>query len=160
MTNTSRIDRGELLISLGLAALGAYLLFHVRQIANVSGYEQLGPRLFPILIGVSLVIFGLALGWQAIAGGWRNLPEDNERGRADWLAFVVIGAGLVLHMILIGVIGFVAASTLLFVFAARGFGSRRWLRDTAIGFVLAVAAFYLFTLGLQLKLPASPLGVF
>ena len=66
------------------------------------------------------------LGWHAIFGGWRNVPLDQEGHDApDWMAFGIISAGIVLHMIVIGWAGFIIAGTLLFVLIARGFGSRR-----------------------------------
>ncbi len=50
-------------------------------------------------------------------------------------------AGLVLNVALIGVAGFIIASTLLFVCTARAFGSRNVLRDGAIGFALALVSY-------------------
>jgi putative tricarboxylic transport membrane protein len=69
------------------------------------------------------------------------------------VAFAWISAGLVAHMLLIAGIGFVLASTLLFVFTARGFGSRRWLRDALIGVSASTGIYLLFTRGLTLQLP-------
>jgi putative tricarboxylic transport membrane protein len=152
------VHRGELFVSVGLLALGGYILFRARDIEAIRGYEQLGPRLVPGLVGVSFVILGGVLGWQVLSGGWRPVPEV-EHAAPDWRAFGTIGAGLILHMALIARIGFVPASAMLVALVARGLGSRRWLRDVAIGLALAAAAFYLTTLVLRLHLPASPLEV-
>ena len=54
---------------------------------------------------------------------------------------------------LINFVGFVLAAAILFCAAARGFGSRRPLRDLAIGVALTLPVFWLFTLGLGLSLP-------
>jgi putative tricarboxylic transport membrane protein len=151
--------RGELLLAFGLLAFGVYILFQTRDIAGAQAYEQLGPRLFPLLIGAGMAICGAGLIWQALSGGWRDMPSQESHRHPDWFAFGLIGAALVLHMALIGLIGFVLATTLMFVLVARGFGSRRWQRDVAIGATLSILAFYLFTRALGLHLPASPLGV-
>ncbi len=45
------------------------------------------------------------------------------------------------NVILIDDIGFILASTLLFLFTARAFGSRQLVRDAIIGFLLAVVAY-------------------
>jgi putative tricarboxylic transport membrane protein len=77
------------------------------------------------------------------------------------MAFGVISAGVVLHMLVIGWAGFIIASTLLFVLIARGFGSRKPVRDAIIAVVLAFVVFFLFTKGLGLNLPKGPFeGVF
>jgi putative tricarboxylic transport membrane protein len=62
-------------------------------------------------------------------------------------------------MAIIGVVGFTAASTMLFVAVARGFGSTRVAHDALVGFVLTAAVFVFFTRVLGLSLPASPLRI-
>lgn len=160
MAKRSRVQLGELLVSAGLLTLGAYVLHQVQSITQTASYEQIGPRLFPLVVGAALVIFSLVLTWQALAGGWRNMPEGQEEHKTpDWVSFGLIGAALVLQMVLMKAVGFVLASTLLFVLVARGFGSKRWKRDLAIGAAVSIAAFVLFTAALDLSLPASPFGV-
>jgi len=106
-----------------------------------------------------LSLCGTWLGWQALTGGWRNVPADEDGHAApDWMAFALISAGIVLHMVLIGWAGFILASALLFVLIARGFGSRRPVRDLVIAIVLSTVVFFLFTQALGLSLPAGPFG--
>lgn len=162
MTTRSIANRGELFVSLGLIALGTYMLVDIHAVESTTqGYDQLGPKLFPMLIGIALIVFGATLGWQSASGGWRNMPADDEgRDKPDWIAFTVIAGGLLLHMAVIGAIGFVLASVLLFMLVARGFGSRQWRRDLISGICVALAAYYLFTAALGLHLTKSPFGVF
>jgi putative tricarboxylic transport membrane protein len=159
MTARAQIHPGELLISLGLIALGAFVVYETQTIAETQGYAQIGPRLFPYIIGCGLTVCGAVLAWQAIAGGWRNVPLDQEGHDApDWIAFIIISAGVILHMVIIGWAGFIIASTVLFVLVARGFGSQRLVRDAIIAVVLATAVFFVFTLALGLSLPKGPFG--
>lgn len=158
MTERSPIHPGEALISLALIALGSYVVYDTQSIADTQA-GQIGPRLFPYIIGTGLTICGAVLGWHALSGGWRHVPLDQEGHDApDWVAFFVISAGVILHMVLIGWAGFIIASTLLFLLIARGFGSRRPVRDVGIAVALSVVVFYVFTLGLGLSLPAGPWG--
>jgi len=160
MTARSPIHPGELLISLALIGLGSFVIYGTQDIAETQGYAQIGPRLFPYIIGVVLTLCGAVLGWHAVSGGWRSVPLDQEGHDApDWRGFTVISAGIILHMVVIGWAGFIIASTLLFVMIAWGFGSRRPVRDAAIAVVLAAAVFFLFTLGLGLSLPKGPFGI-
>jgi putative tricarboxylic transport membrane protein len=158
MTAGSRVHPGELLISLGLLALGLFVIWETQSIAETQGYAQIGPRLFPYIVGAGLTLCGAVLGWHAIFGGWRNVPLDQEGHDApDWMSFGIISAGIVLHMIIIGWAGFILAGTLLFVLVARGFGSRRPVRDAIIAVLVTVVVFFVFTRALGLKLPAGPL---
>ena len=157
MTTRSPINPGELLMSLALIALGSYVIYETQNIAETQGFAQVGPRLFPYIIGVGMTMCGAVLGWQSLSGGWRNVPLDQEgHDSPDWMSFVVISAGIILHMVLVGWAGFIIASTLLFVLIARGFGSQRPVRDLLLGIALSGSAFAVFTLGLGLKLPAGP----
>ena len=156
MTARAPLHTGELLISLGLIALGTFVVWETRSIAETQGYAQIGPRLFPYIIGAGLTLCGAVLAWQSVAGGWRHVPLDEAHDAPDWAAFAVISVGVVLHMAIIGWAGFIIASTLLFVLVARGFGSKRIARDIIIAIVLAIVVFLIFTLALGLSLPKGP----
>jgi putative tricarboxylic transport membrane protein len=158
MTPRSRISPGELLVSIGLVALGVFVIVGTQDIPALGRYSQVGPRAFPYMIGAGLVIFGGMLCWQALNGGWRNMPVNETDGKADWVAFALLSTGVILHLASIGWAGFVLSSTFLFALIARAFGSCRPFRDIVIGLILSTAAFFIFTHGLGLNLPSGLLG--
>jgi putative tricarboxylic transport membrane protein len=95
------------------------------------------------------------LSYQAASGGFRELDNGDVQGTipggkagAAWVT-----GGLVGVAVLINVIGFVLSGALLFVCAARGFGSRHPLRDLAIGIALTLPIYWLFNAGLGVSLP-------
>ena len=159
MTARQPIHLGELLISLGLLALGSFVIYDTQSIPDPQGASGVGPRLFPYIIGAGLTLCGAVLAWQSRSGGWHNVPLDQQGHDApDWIASGIISAGIVLHMVIIGWAGFIIASTLLFVMVARGYGSRRPVRDAAIAILLSIVVFFVFTLALGLSLPKGPFG--
>jgi putative tricarboxylic transport membrane protein len=118
-------------------------------------YARVGPRVFPALVGGALVLNALWLAWEA----WRApVPASAGEPPIYWPALGWISAGLLLEAALLERIGFPLAAALLFVMTARGFGSTTLLRDAAIGLALALLAWFGFTHGLGLTLPAGPLG--
>ncbi len=145
---------GELLIGLGITGLGLFLAAQAYALPDAPGYAHVGPRLFPGLIAAGVIACGVLLAREAASGGFRKLPEG-ERARLDWRGFGWISAGALGHMALIGSIGFIAASTLLFFAAARGFGSVRPLRDVLVAVVLSGVVFVVFTQALGLSLPSG-----
>lgn len=158
MTSRSPINPGELMVSIALATLGIFVIAGTQDIASGGGYSQVGPRVFPYLIGAGLVILGGILSWQAVSGGWRNVPMDDSHDEPDWVAFAILNTAVILHMASIAWAGFVLASTFLFTLVARGFGSRRLLRDIVVGLIVSTIAFFVFTHGLGLNLPNGLLG--
>lgn len=152
-------DRAQVTIACFLIALALFIFWQVQLIPADGGYSAVGPRFTPMLIGVGILIVGGVLLYEALSRGWRGI-EGTEPPEAFYAAaFLWIAGGLLLHMIVIGFIGFTLASTLLFTLVARGFGSRRVVHATLIGFVLAALVFLFFTRVLSLALPASPLTV-
>lgn len=152
----ARAHRGELLCALGLLALGLFVLIDTGNIQHGVSFSGVGPRVFPYLIGSGLVVCAGLLAWRALAGGWRNMPEDQSaHATPDWRAFGLISAGIVAQMVLIGWIGFILAGVILFTLVARGFGSTRPLRDLVVAVLVVTAAYLTFTRALSLSLPAG-----
>ena len=150
--------RAALAISVGIVALGSFVLFQLGGISAEGGYSAIGPRFTPMLVGIGLLAIGLMLLRQSLAGGFKEMPPPPDEP-AHLPSFAWIVGGLAVQMAIIGGAGFTAASTLLFVAVARAFGSRRVAHDAIVGFVLSVAVFLFFTRVLGLALPASPLSV-
>ena len=147
---------GEALLSLGMVLLGAFVVWQGNLVNAAASYSGVGPGLFPALIGSGLSLIGLVLGWQALNGGWRAMPDDETTHQdADWRAFGLISLAVLLHLLLIGWAGFIIASALLYALIARGFGSARPGRDLVIAVLISVPVFFIFTRGLGLSLPAG-----
>lgn len=149
-----RVQPADASIALGLIALGVFLAVQTYALPDAPGYAQVGPRLLPGLIATGIVLCGLALAYEALTGGFRKLPAPT-RPLVDLRAFAWASGGVIVHMASIGRLGFIVASTLLFVAVARGFGSSRPLRDALLGAALATVAFLIFTYGLGLALPSG-----
>ncbi len=80
------------------------------------------------------------LGVLLTCGACGAAGSARRTARSTWgLGWLL--AGLALNVALIGTAGFIIASTALFACTARAFGSRKSLRDAAIGFALAFAAY-------------------
>lgn len=152
-----RLAVSQLVLALGLVALGVFFMAEAQAIKVSPAYSRIGPRVFPTLVGGATTAIGLALAWVAARGGWPTGHEEGEARRIGWAGIGLISAGLAAQILLLDLAGFVLSSTLLFVLVAAGFGSHRQLRDVAIGLALAVAAYEGFTRGLGLVLPQGVL---
>lgn len=144
-------NRGEVIVSAVVLALGIAYAIGTWRLPDAPGYAQVGPRLFPALISGGLIVVGALLLKQALTSGFPALP-DEPRANFDWPAFLWVSGGVIAHMILIAGIGFILASTLLFVCVARAFGSPRPLRDLGLGLVLNSIVYVIFTQALTLSL--------
>lgn len=163
----------EIILGLGIAALGAFILYESQAIRVIPIYAKVGPKDIPMMVGAILALLGLALAWQ----GWRARPApqlDPPAGMdapgskldtpgtggntTEWMPLAAIGVGLVQQILLFELLGFVPTAAILFFCVAFGFGSRRYLRDIIIAVALAVVAYVGFVHALGLNLPAGILG--
>ena len=151
-----KVAGGELALALGIVALGLFYGVQTALMPVAPGYDRIGPTAFPRVVAASLMAIGGVLAWQAATGRWHVAEEDPAFPGWDWRAFAWVSAGALVHLALLKAAGFIVASALLFAIVARGFGSRRALRDGLLGLGLAAVVYAGFTWGLDLDLPAGP----
>jgi putative tricarboxylic transport membrane protein len=154
MTTGRGLRLGEAILALAVLLLGAFVAIETALLKTGPGYSAIGPKLFPWLVAAGLVVVGVALLREARSGEVEH-PTGFE---LDAPPLLLVTGGLVAQMLAMRPTGFVLASTVLFVAVARAFGSRRLVRDAAIGLVLCVVIDIAFTRGLGLNLPAGVLG--
>jgi putative tricarboxylic transport membrane protein len=147
----------ELVLSLAVLLLGIAVAIGTASLSGAGGYARVGPNVAPAVIAGGLIVLGLWLLYEAVFGGWRNAVPDNPEARGEHVfspsAFIWVSIGLIAQMLLIHRAGFVLAQAALFTCVARGFGSRRYPRDFAIGLALGVAVFLFFVKFLNVNLP-------
>jgi len=149
----------EALLSAGVLGLGVAAAAATAMLPGEGGYARIGPNFMPGVVSVGLIACGLWLLYEALTGGWRARLPDDPAARGEHAfhlpGFLWITAALMAHMALIAHAGFVIAGALLFAGVARGFGSRRPVRDVAAGVALALAVFLFFVKFLNVNLPAG-----
>lgn len=159
MRLATRGKRVELALSLGVLALGVFASAIAFRLPDAGGYARIGPNFMPKVVSGGLIVLGLWLLAEVATGGWRDrVPDDPaERGEHAFVggAFAWVSAGLFAQMALIDRAGFVIAAAALFACVARGFGSRRLVRDVALGLALGLAVFLFFVKFLNVNLPAG-----
>lgn len=145
-----RIDRAALAIAATLLLIALVILWDAMSLPTpVYG---IGPRAMPIIVACGLIVLAVGNAWLA----WRG--DFPEREDYDTRALLLIVAGFAALIAIIGFNGgFIPATTILFAATATAFGRRAYLTDLAIGFVLSLAVYLMFTKLLSLSLPAGPL---
>lgn len=157
MTQPRAIVPVQLAIGAGVIAISAVLAVGAFRFPPEMGFVILGAHVYPYAVAVFLGVVGLLLCYQAVTGGFRELADhDDESAQAlpgGKAGAAWVTAGLVGVAVLINLIGFVLAAGLLFACSARGFGSRRPVKDLAIGIALTLPIYWLFNAGLGVSLP-------
>lgn len=159
MSRPAGANRAEIVLSLGVLALGLGASMVAFGLPEGGGYARIGPNFVPKLVAGALVLLGAWLLHDALRGGWREAVPDDPAARNDHAfvpsAFGWVAVGLAAQMVLIHTAGFPIAATALFACVARGFGSERFLRDAGIGFAIGIGVFLFFVKFLNVNLPAG-----
>ena len=154
------ISRGELAMVVLLAALGLYLLLDAANIAIPGSSNTIGPRFFPYLVGGVVLATALALGFRVLRGD-RGPSDDSEDIDPDaptsWSAVAVIAVAFLGHALLINVIGWPLAVTLMFAAVAWALGARGIVRPLLAGGITSVVVWIIFVKALNVALPGGTL---
>jgi putative tricarboxylic transport membrane protein len=143
----------EALIGLGLLVSAGAVLWQTATMPVSPMYSKVGPTVFPYMTAAGLAVLAALLLLQAMRGGWQ--PEDERQVKADWKSVGFVAAGLLANVTLIRPLGFTAASVILFVLVAHGFGSRQPIRNGVTALALSLAAYFGFAKALGVNIGAG-----
>jgi putative tricarboxylic transport membrane protein len=142
------------LIGVDIAALVFSLLYIWGALEYSLGtLAQPGPGLFPMFIGVLLLISSigslLSHAWVPVEGELQ-LPKGKELGRV-----LAVIAGTVAYVVLLPLIGHILASTLTVFIVLHSMGLPSWGFKIAFAIAVSLGSFYLFDIILQVPLPRA-----
>ena len=150
--------RSEAGLAALLLAIGVFVLVETSRIEVPANANAIGPRFFPTVVGVLLVLVSSWLVVDVVRGGHGAMEaaEDIDLSRtSDWRTLGLLSAAFLGHAALLDVLGFAVAGSLLFFGVGAALGSRRWARDAAVAVVLATAVYVFFGRFLGVGLPAG-----
>jgi putative tricarboxylic transport membrane protein len=152
------ISRGELAMTVLLGVLGLYLLLDAANIAVPGSSNTIGPRFFPYLIGGVVLATALALGYRVLKGD-RGPSDESEDVDPDaptsWTAVGLIVVAFLAQALLINVVGWPLAVTLMFAMVAWALGARGVVRPLVTGGVTSVVVWIIFVKALGVALPGG-----
>jgi putative tricarboxylic transport membrane protein len=153
------VDKAQYLVCAVLVAVGAFLIYDALTLAaGFAEVDPVGPRFFPIAVGIGLIVLAIILA-IAIPRGSTGEEEGGEdidtSTRADWRTVGLLVGLFIATIVLVIPLGWAITGTLLFAGAATVLGNRHYIRNLLIGAVLAVGSFYAFYSGLGIPLPAG-----
>jgi putative tricarboxylic transport membrane protein len=151
----------EATFGIAMLLLAIAVLASTAFIPSGFSYDTVGPRLFPTLMGIGLLLaaFGILAG--AIGPRRRSAPvvEEPAGSPTDWKPIVVVSAALLLEAALIETVGWIPLTATLFAAGASAFGNHRLWLNLLIGAVFGSLILFAFDAGLGLNLPLGVLAL-
>jgi putative tricarboxylic transport membrane protein len=152
---------GPRVVGAALLAIGVVALLAAAAIpAARDGWGMSGPRFFPLLASVALIVSSLAFLVRTFVRPDQQLLAHaaEEAEQTDWKVTGLVAASLVAYVALFETLGYIVSTAIFFPLAARVLGSRDPVRDIAAGVWLAVGIAFVFTQLLAVRLPSGLLG--
>lgn len=147
---------GAVLLGIGVVALVA--TFSIP--GGRDPWALTGPRLFPLIASIALIVLSLAFLVRTFVAPDRELEDFAAREAADteWRVPVLVGISLLAYAQLLEPVGYLLSSAVFFPVVARILGSRSVVRDVVAGALLSLVVYTLFTQLLAVPLPIGILG--
>ncbi len=134
-------------LGVALIGLAAFIAAQAFQLEVPFSYEPVGPKAFPLGLGILLALLSLVL-------IFRPGPDGHWPHRALALRLLLVLVLLLVYAVLFTQLGFIASSLMVVMALARLFGAT-WGKALITGVVMSIAGYFLFTSGLGISLPAG-----
>lgn len=159
-SSSARALFGLRLAALVVVILGGVILTQVTQIGTGAGFIVVGPRVFPTVVGIGVLVLGVLFLLRTTLRPDRDLVAEvtTEESSTDWTTIILTFLALVVYAALLKPLGYALATGLFFPIVARIFGSTRLGRDALMGIALGLVIYLSFTQILGVRLPAGLLA--
>lgn len=153
-TSMKHIEYRDLAGGAGLVGIGAFVSAYAGTHYTVGEPSRMGPGFFPVALGILLACLGLVIAALAFRKVTHVLQPPPFRPRAVGAVLVSVAA----FALLVNRAGLMPATFVLVLIAAFGGAEYKIKRTVLLGIALAVLAWLVFTIGLQMQLPAFTLA--
>ncbi len=121
------------------------------QISEPGGQPAtIGPQVFPIAIGIGLVVCSV---WVGLTVSARREPPS-----IDWRVAAMSALAFLAYVVLIEPVGYLLTTVAFISTESRLLGSRAWVRDLVVSVVITASVYTVFNVLLGIRLPAGFIG--
>jgi putative tricarboxylic transport membrane protein len=150
--------RSEFGVALLLLVLGGWAVVDALRLPEAQNRGPVDAKTIPLAVGALLIVTAVLLTIDILRGGRgeQEAGEDVDLGHgSDWKTLGLLAASFVANILLIDRLGWPVSGAVLFFGTTYALGSRHLIRNVIISIILSVGSWYLFYLGLDIKLPAG-----
>ncbi|WP_046176447.1 tripartite tricarboxylate transporter TctB family protein [Domibacillus indicus] len=133
--------------------IGIFFVVESRKIGASSYGSNVGPDIFPIGLGVLLILLSIKLFIETI----KMKSETGKGAKPDYKRFLIIFAAAVLYVALLEPLGYVITTFLFLVIGFQVLEKGGWVKTILIAFAFSFGIYYVFVNVLQGSLPGFPI---
>lgn len=138
--------------SLIFLALGAAFVVGSYQISTSSYGSKVGPNIFPMGLGIILILLSLRLFYETFH--YQN--TEDGKSKLDYKGFLIIFVASVLYALLLEPLGYVISTFLFLLLGFQVMKKGQLWKSLIISAVFSLGVYYLYVTVLQGSLPGLP----
>lgn len=144
------LDRRDLIAGIAIIIIGVFVALYASSNYQVGTAARMGPGYFPVLLGWSMVFLGFVISLLSIK------PKNHEIEPPPFTPrpFIAVSLSTAVFALLITRIGLIPTTIITVVVTASGSDNFQLKRALALSIFLAAISWLIFSLGLQMTLPA------
>lgn len=143
-------DRRDFIAGIAISVIGTFVAIYASSHYDVGSAARMGPGYFPSILGWALAFLGFIitlLSFRAVVHVIQPPPFTLR-------PFIAVIAAVALFALLITRIGLIPTTIVMVMVTASGSNSFKLPRAVILGVSLSAIAWLIFSLGLQMTLPA------
>ena len=145
-----RIDTRDLIAGLALAALGAFVAWYASDHYAIGRVSRMGPGFAPVALGCILTGLGAIIALLAL----RKAIPPADQLPFEWRPLLAVLTAVLVFSGLVERLGLVPATVALVMLAALAEKPYKPKRTLLLGLCVSALAWLIFSVGLQMTLPA------
>ena len=144
------LDIRDLLAGLVLIGVGLFVALYASTHYQIGEPSRMGPGFFPTALGWILVVLGAIVTLMA----FRKTVHAIEPPPFEWRPFAAVLVAVLVFGLFIEKLGLIPTALIVIVITAMAENQFRWKKAILLGIFLALLSWLIFTIGLQMTLPA------
>ncbi len=138
--------------SVAFLAIGTAFVVESRNISDSAYGSNVGPSLFPMGLGILLVLLSIRLFVETF-----RYQESNKRGDSlDWKRFIIILVSATLYGLLLEEIGYIITTFLFLLIGFQTMEKGKWISSLLVSGLFSGGVYYVYVDILQGTLPGWP----
>lgn len=141
--------------SIFFALIGALFIAESRNISTSAYGSEVGPNLFPLGLGIILIVLSLRLLWETFQKGKHAANADSSEP-IQYKRFLYMLVATLLYVTFLEGIGYVIATFLFLLITFKVMGSTSMLKSGLISLFFSLGVYLLYVYLLKGTLPGLP----
>ncbi|QJC54038.1 tripartite tricarboxylate transporter TctB family protein [Paenibacillus albicereus] len=135
--------------------VGAAFVWESRKIGESSYGSNVGPDIFPMGLGILLILLSSRLLYETFRGRAKDDAQEGKE-KLDYKRFAIIVGAAILYAYFLEDIGYVFGTFLFLLLGFQVIERGRWLVSLLVSALFSVGVYYVFVQVLEGTLPGFP----